>query len=126
MFELRLSMKYLVGVFWSEEDEAYVAIVPDLPGCSAVGETLNRRSTRSAMPSKPGSRLAAAPAIRFRHRPLKPARPQPESVYLKSKRASAATAAIETAGVPPSRMVRRCSSSRSSLPRSLMSCLVAT
>ena len=32
-------MKYLIEVFWSEEDEAYVAVVPDLPGCSAVGET---------------------------------------------------------------------------------------
>ena len=32
-------MKYLVEVFWSEEDDAYVAVVPDLPGCSAVGAT---------------------------------------------------------------------------------------
>ena len=32
-------MKYLVEVFWSEEDDGCVAVVPDLPGCSAVGET---------------------------------------------------------------------------------------
>jgi predicted RNase H-like HicB family nuclease len=32
-------MKYLVEVFWSEEDEGYIAIVPDLPGCSAWGAT---------------------------------------------------------------------------------------
>jgi antitoxin HicB len=32
-------MKYLVELFWSEEDEGYVAVVPDLPGCSAVGAT---------------------------------------------------------------------------------------
>jgi antitoxin HicB len=32
-------MKYLVEVFWSEEDHSYVAVVPDLPGCSAVGGT---------------------------------------------------------------------------------------
>ena len=32
-------MKYLIELFWSEEDEAWVAVVPDLPGCSAVGAT---------------------------------------------------------------------------------------
>jgi predicted RNase H-like HicB family nuclease len=31
--------KYLVEVFWSEEDQGYIAIAPDLPGCSAFGET---------------------------------------------------------------------------------------
>jgi antitoxin HicB len=31
--------KYPLEVFWSEEDEGYIAIVPDLPGCSAWGET---------------------------------------------------------------------------------------
>jgi predicted RNase H-like HicB family nuclease len=32
-------MRYLVELFWSDEDEGYVAVVPDLPGCSAVGDT---------------------------------------------------------------------------------------
>jgi antitoxin HicB len=32
-------MRYLVEVVWSDEDEGYVATVPDLPGCSAVGAT---------------------------------------------------------------------------------------
>ena len=32
-------MRYLVEVFWSDEDEGYIALVPDLPGCSAFGET---------------------------------------------------------------------------------------
>jgi antitoxin HicB len=32
-------MKYLVEVFWSEQDAGYVAVVPELPGCSAVGDT---------------------------------------------------------------------------------------
>jgi predicted RNase H-like HicB family nuclease len=31
--------KYTIEIFYSEEDEGYIAIVPDLPGCSAFGET---------------------------------------------------------------------------------------
>ena len=31
--------KYLLEVFWSDEDEGYIAIAPDLPNCSAFGET---------------------------------------------------------------------------------------
>lgn len=31
--------KYLIEVFWSDEDEGYIAIAPDLPGCSAYGDT---------------------------------------------------------------------------------------
>ena len=32
-------MRYLVEVFWSDEDEGYIAVVPDLPGCSVFGDT---------------------------------------------------------------------------------------
>jgi predicted RNase H-like HicB family nuclease len=32
-------MKKLIELFWSDEDSAYVAVVPDLPGCSVVGPT---------------------------------------------------------------------------------------
>ncbi|MGB8807571.1 MAG: toxin-antitoxin system HicB family antitoxin [Candidatus Rickettsiella isopodorum] len=31
--------KYPIEVFWSEEDEGYIATVPDLAGCSAWGAT---------------------------------------------------------------------------------------
>jgi predicted RNase H-like HicB family nuclease len=31
--------RYPKTVFWSEEDGAYVAVAPDLPGCSALGDT---------------------------------------------------------------------------------------
>lgn len=31
--------RYPIEVFWSEEDAGFIATVPDLPGCSAWGET---------------------------------------------------------------------------------------
>lgn len=31
--------KYSVEIFYSDEDNGYVARVPELPGCSAVGAT---------------------------------------------------------------------------------------
>jgi predicted RNase H-like HicB family nuclease len=30
---------YLIEITWSEEDEGFIATVPDLPGCSAWGRT---------------------------------------------------------------------------------------
>ena len=30
--------KYTAEVFWSDEDEGFIAVAPDLPGCSAWGE----------------------------------------------------------------------------------------
>lgn len=34
-----MTMKYEVIIYWSEEDEAFLAEVPELPGCAADGET---------------------------------------------------------------------------------------
>lgn len=32
-------MRYEVILYWSEEDQAFIAEVPELPGCAADGET---------------------------------------------------------------------------------------
>lgn len=32
-------MRYPAEVFWSDEDEGYIAVAPDLPGCSVWGKT---------------------------------------------------------------------------------------
>ncbi len=39
--------RYEVIIYWSEEDGAFVAEVPELPGCAADGATTRRRSTTS-------------------------------------------------------------------------------
>ncbi len=31
--------KYAIEIFYSDEDEGFIAVVPELPGCSAFGET---------------------------------------------------------------------------------------
>lgn len=36
---MKLEQHYPAEVFFSEEDEGFIAIAPDLPGCSAFGET---------------------------------------------------------------------------------------
>lgn len=36
---LRQQPVSIVEVFWSDEDEGFIGIAPDLPGCSAFGET---------------------------------------------------------------------------------------
>jgi predicted RNase H-like HicB family nuclease len=34
-----MSSKYEIIIYWSEEDDAYLAEVPELPGCMADGHT---------------------------------------------------------------------------------------
>ena len=36
---MSMDSKYEIITFWSEEDEAFVAEVPELPGCMADGKT---------------------------------------------------------------------------------------
>jgi predicted RNase H-like HicB family nuclease len=33
------NLKYEVIIYWSDEDQAFVADVPELPGCAADGKT---------------------------------------------------------------------------------------
>jgi predicted RNase H-like HicB family nuclease len=35
----KLMLMYAIEIFYSEEDESFIAIVPELPGCSAFGRT---------------------------------------------------------------------------------------
>lgn len=35
-------LKYEVILYWSDEDNAFIAEVPELPGCSADGSTYER------------------------------------------------------------------------------------
>ena len=32
-------LRYEINLYWSEEDQAFIAEVPDLPGCAADGKT---------------------------------------------------------------------------------------
>ncbi len=34
-----ITMEYHINIFFSEADEGYIADIPDLPGCSAYGDT---------------------------------------------------------------------------------------
>jgi len=32
--------KYAIEIFYSEEDQGYISVAPELPGCSAFGDTV--------------------------------------------------------------------------------------
>ena len=40
-----MSIKYELIIYWSEEDQAFVVEVPELPGCMADGETYEQAVT---------------------------------------------------------------------------------
>jgi len=44
-------IKYEMVIYWSEEDDAYIAEVPELPGCLAHGDTQTKalRNVQDAM-----------------------------------------------------------------------------
>ena len=36
---MQSEFRYEIIIYWSEEDQAYIAAVPELPGCTADGPT---------------------------------------------------------------------------------------
>jgi len=42
-----MDSKYEIIIFWSEEDDAFVAEVPELPGCMADGKTYREALTNA-------------------------------------------------------------------------------
>jgi predicted RNase H-like HicB family nuclease len=34
-----VAQRYPANVFWNDDDEGFIALAPDLPGCSAFGES---------------------------------------------------------------------------------------
>ncbi|BAY18770.1 hypothetical protein NIES21_46230 [Anabaenopsis circularis NIES-21] len=34
-----MNLRYEINLYWSEEDQAFIAEVPELPGCAADGKT---------------------------------------------------------------------------------------
>ncbi|HEY9056419.1 MAG TPA: type II toxin-antitoxin system HicB family antitoxin [Aurantimonas sp.] len=53
---------YAVECFWSDDDEGYIAVAPDLPGCSAFGET--RESAMVEIDDAIASWIEAARAVK--------------------------------------------------------------
>ena len=47
---------YHINIFYSQEDDGYIADIPDLHYCSAFGRTPSERSRNSRKPRPPGSR----------------------------------------------------------------------
>jgi predicted RNase H-like HicB family nuclease len=43
---MEAELKYRVLISWSDEDEAFVALVPELPGCAADGRTYQEAAAK--------------------------------------------------------------------------------
>jgi predicted RNase H-like HicB family nuclease len=43
-----MNSRYEVVIFWSDDDECYVAEVPELPGCMADGQTYQEAASHAA------------------------------------------------------------------------------
>jgi predicted RNase H-like HicB family nuclease len=69
--------RYPAQVFWSDEDEGYIALATDLPGCSAFGET-----QQEALTELQDAIVAWAEAARAAGNPIpEPSQPAAENHY---------------------------------------------
>lgn len=74
-----MEVGYRITVQWSGADSAFVAAVPDLPGCLPTGRRGKPQSATSKKLSSSGSRPLKSSGIRSRHPGAKAQRP-PEPV----------------------------------------------
>jgi predicted RNase H-like HicB family nuclease len=44
---MEAELRYRVLISWSDEDEAFVAVVPELPGCAADGRTFQEAAAKA-------------------------------------------------------------------------------
>ena len=56
--------KYEIIIYWSNEDGAFVAEVPELPGCAAHGDTQEAALENISQPWTCGSKRPASSVIR--------------------------------------------------------------
>ena len=63
---------YHINIFWSDEDGAYVADIPDLEGCAALGD-----SPEAALGELAVARAAWIEAAREQGKPIPPPRYRP-------------------------------------------------
>ncbi len=63
---------YHINIFCSEEDEGYIADIPDLPGCSAFGDT-----AEEALREVEKAKLLWIEAAQSEGRPVPPPRYKP-------------------------------------------------
>lgn len=68
---------YRIEVFWSDEDEVWIASVPDLPMCSAHGLVPMMLSPRSSKPSRHGWTQRVPRDGQSRDRPAEPSWREP-------------------------------------------------
>ncbi len=64
---------YHINIFWSDEDEAYVADIPDLPHCSALGDTPEEALAELSVAKKlwmEAARQLGRPIPKPRYRPV--------------------------------------------------------
>ena len=59
--------KYEVIIYWSDEDQVFVAEVPELPGCSAHGSTQEAALASARKRFITGLKRRESLAIRFRN-----------------------------------------------------------